>query len=156
MDALGEGAEIAHALKFVIGQLDMKVLLDAGEQVESLEAVDTERLEKVVVGAKLFQRHLEMSGREPQNFVRRFIERAHSFVSCHILRRGSAVRACGANGLRQIGQRIGALDKLAQASLDSGASEEVAKDFDFAAQLFVRNRLDEPLRGDGGLAVEFA
>ena len=49
LDALGERAEIADALKFVVGQLDAEMLLDAREQVERLQAVDAELLEEIVV-----------------------------------------------------------------------------------------------------------
>src|SRR5579864_4525138 len=57
--------------------------------------------------------------------------------------------------LWQIGQRVSAFHKLAQASLDRRTSEEFAKDFDFAAQLLVRQRFDEPLRRNGCLSVKF-
>ena len=49
MDALGESAEVADALKFVVGQLDMEMLLDARQQIERLQAVDAELLEEIVV-----------------------------------------------------------------------------------------------------------
>jgi hypothetical protein len=59
----GERPEITDALKFVIGQLDVKMLFEARQQIERLQAVDAERLEEVVVSAKLLARHFEMRRR---------------------------------------------------------------------------------------------
>ena len=53
MDPLGESAEVAYALEFVVGELDMEMLFEAGEQVERLQAVDAELLEEIVVGREL-------------------------------------------------------------------------------------------------------
>src|SRR5271170_1595037 len=58
--------------------------------------------------------------------------------------------------LWEIGERVGAFDEFAQAGVHGGTHEKVAKDFDFAAELFVRDRLDELFRGDGGVAIEFS
>jgi len=67
LNPLGEGAEIGYALEFVVGELDLEMLLDAGQQVEGLEAVDAELLEEIVVGGELVALDFEM-------FV---------FLSCH-------------------------------------------------------------------------
>ena len=53
MDAFGKRAEIADALEFVVGQLDVEMLLDAREQIERLQAVDAELLEEIVAGVQL-------------------------------------------------------------------------------------------------------
>ncbi len=49
-------------------------MLEARQQIERLQAVDAQRLEKVVVGRELLPRHLEMRGRKIQNFVERVID----------------------------------------------------------------------------------
>jgi hypothetical protein len=69
MDALGERSEIADALKFVVRKLDLEVVLDPREQVERLQAVDTELFKKIVVGSKLLSRDFEMFSCESQYFV---------------------------------------------------------------------------------------
>jgi hypothetical protein len=58
----GEGAEIAHALEFVVGEFDLEMLFDVGQKVESLEAIDAELLEEIVVGTELIVLDLEMLG----------------------------------------------------------------------------------------------
>ncbi len=60
MDALGESAEVANALKFVIGQFDVEMLLDPREQIERLQAVYAESLEEIVAGVELLARNFEM------------------------------------------------------------------------------------------------
>src|ERR1700746_852615 len=57
--------------------------------------------------------------------------------------------------LREIRQSISALDELAEARVDGRARKQVAENLDFAAKLFTRNGLDEFLRGDGRIAIEF-
>src|SRR5580658_6699242 len=56
--------------------------------------------------------------------------------------------------LREIRERIGAFDELAEAGVHGGAHEKVAKDFDFAAELVVGDWFDEFFGGDGGVALE--
>src|SRR5580698_5326796 len=82
LDALGEGTEIGDALKFVVGQLDVEMLFDAGEQVQRLKAVDAELLEEIVVGTKLRARHFEVLRGELKNLVSGRIE-CHEPLSCH-------------------------------------------------------------------------
>ena len=48
----------------------MEVIFQAGQQIERLQAVNPERLEKVVVGSEFFARHLEVARREIQNFIK--------------------------------------------------------------------------------------
>src|ERR1700691_611958 len=44
-------------------------MLDPRQQIKRLEAVNSERLEKIVVRRELFPRHLEMRSRKLENFV---------------------------------------------------------------------------------------
>ncbi len=152
MNPFGEGAEVGYALEFVVGELDVEMLFDAGEEVEGLEAVDAELFEEIVVGSELLALHFEMLGGEAQDFVGGFVQGVHVFLSCHNF---AWVCMVGARRLGEIGERVGAFDELAQAGVYRGAHEKVAKDVDFAAELVVRDRLDELLGGDGGAAIEF-
>ncbi len=83
MNAFGQGAEIADALEFVVRQLDVEVLLDARQQIERLQAVDSQLLEEIVVGRELLARHLEMRGGQIQHFVGGVLSGCSSILSCH-------------------------------------------------------------------------
>lgn len=83
LNSLGERAEIADALKLVIGQFDMEMLLDAREQVKRLQAIDAERLEEIVARIKLLQGNLEVLRRELKDFVGRFLQRGHCSILPH-------------------------------------------------------------------------
>jgi hypothetical protein len=83
LDPLGERAEVGYALEFVVGELDLEMLFDAGEEIEGLEAVDAELLEEIVVGGELIALNLEMFGGEAQDFVGGFVYGVHVFLSCH-------------------------------------------------------------------------
>ena len=58
-----QSPEICDALQFVVRQLDMKMILQPGEQFESLQTVNSERLEKIFVRIQFLPRHFEMGGR---------------------------------------------------------------------------------------------
>lgn len=64
----GQCAEIAHTLQFIVGKLNVKMILELRQKIERLQAVDTERLEKIVVRRKLLARHLEVSGSQIEDF----------------------------------------------------------------------------------------
>ena len=53
-------AEVGHALQFVVRQLDMKMILQPGQQIERLQTVDPSALKKSSSGDKFFPRHFEM------------------------------------------------------------------------------------------------
>jgi hypothetical protein len=40
LDAGGEGAKVAYALDFVVGELDAEVIFEAAEEFESLQTID--------------------------------------------------------------------------------------------------------------------
>ena len=63
LDARGEGAEIADALNFVIGQLDAEVVFEAREQFKRLQAVDSELLVEIVAGLEAGARDFKMGRR---------------------------------------------------------------------------------------------
>jgi len=67
LNPLGQRAEIRDALQFVVGQFDMKMIFDPRQKVERLEAVNSERLEKIIVSGKLCPWHREMLRRQSQN-----------------------------------------------------------------------------------------
>jgi hypothetical protein len=78
LNTLSQGTEIGHALEFVVRELDAEMVLEPRQQVERLQAVDAECLEKIIVGSKLLARHLEVGGRETDYFVESLILSAHS------------------------------------------------------------------------------
>src|ERR1700757_345081 len=80
LNPAGERAEIRNALQFVVGHLDVKVILQARKQIERLQAVDVEGLEEVLVGLQLVARHFEVLCGESQNFVQRLFFRNHHFA----------------------------------------------------------------------------
>lgn len=93
----------------------MKVVFQAGEQFEGLQAVYSERFEKVVVGSEFFAGDFEVRRRKGQNFIKRLICCGHrsnerSFVYFISVSEWVA--------LRQIGQGICALNKFSQTRFD--------------------------------------
>ena len=77
MDAFGEGFKVAHALYFVIGQLDVKVIFQPGKQIQRLQTVDSQLLVKIVTGFKRLVRHLKLFCRQVQNFLGGLFQCAH-------------------------------------------------------------------------------
>ena len=53
------------------------------KQVQRLQAIDPERLEKIFVGRQFFARHLEMGRRELKDFVERLSVSAHILMAFH-------------------------------------------------------------------------
>jgi hypothetical protein len=68
------------------------MLLDARQEIERLEAIDPQLLEKIVVGSQLFYRDLEMVGSQAKDFSGCSLECAHALLSCHKLNRNLRVR----------------------------------------------------------------
>jgi hypothetical protein len=77
LDTFGESFEVADALDFIVGKLYAEVIFDAGEKLESLQAVDTEFLEEVVVGRKSASGKLEVRSGEIQYFLSGLFEGRH-------------------------------------------------------------------------------
>src|ERR1700687_106021 len=65
----GERTEVADALHFVIGQLDAEMIFDKAQELESLQAVDAQFFEEIVVGSQRPCGHLEVRGSEVENFL---------------------------------------------------------------------------------------
>ena len=93
LDASGERVEVADALDFVIREFDPKMIFEAREQFESLQAVDPELLVEIVACLKFGPRKFEMRGGKIQNFVGRLINRFH--VSFNITRSLPRLASCG-------------------------------------------------------------
>jgi len=53
LNPLGESLEVAHALHFIVGQFDGKVILKPREQFKGLQAVDAELAEKICLSLKV-------------------------------------------------------------------------------------------------------
>src|SRR5215469_3107838 len=66
-----QGPEIRHPLQFVVRQLHVKMILQSSQQIERLQAVNTQGLEEVVIRRELLARHLEVPRRQAQNFIQR-------------------------------------------------------------------------------------
>ena len=79
LDPAGERPEVGDPLQFVIGELNIEMMLKPGEQVERLQAVDPERLEEIVVRSELLARYFELGRREVEYLVQSF------FAVCHCL-----------------------------------------------------------------------
>jgi len=80
LNALGEIPKVGHTLKFVIRQFHTKMILEAGEQFQRLQAVDPELLEKIIVRRQLLSRNTKRSRCKAQNFLNRLIERWHVYL----------------------------------------------------------------------------
>jgi hypothetical protein len=81
LNAGGEGAEVAYALDFVVGELDAEVIFEAAEEFEGLQAVDAELFEEVVVGREGVGWNLEMLGGEGQHLLGGLVDGAHGEVN---------------------------------------------------------------------------
>src|SRR5580704_125289 len=53
------------------------MMLEPRQQIESLQAVDAQRLEEVIVGSELFPGHFEMQGCKFQDFIESVIKRRY-------------------------------------------------------------------------------
>ena len=49
LDPAGQRSEVGDSLQFVVGKLDLKMMFQPGQQVQSLQAVNPKRLEEIVV-----------------------------------------------------------------------------------------------------------
>ena len=52
LDAAGQRVKVGHALHLVVGQLDAKMVFQAREQIQRLQAIDLQLFVEVVVPAK--------------------------------------------------------------------------------------------------------
>ncbi len=71
--------EIRDALQLVVRQLDVKMMFQPGQQVERLQTVDFQRLEKIVVRSESCPRHFEMGRGQIEDFIQRLIGGSHGF-----------------------------------------------------------------------------
>jgi len=71
LDAAGQCAKVGDSLQLVVGELNMKMVLEARQQVEGLQAIDPKRLEEVVIRREFLARHLEVLGGEVEDLVER-------------------------------------------------------------------------------------
>src|SRR5256885_17123285 len=85
LDAGGEGAKVADALDFVVGKLDAKVVFEAAQKLEGLEAIDAQLAEEVVIGRKGAGGDIEMLGREFDDLLGGLLDGAHErpIYHCH-------------------------------------------------------------------------
>lgn len=69
LNPAGKSSEVGNSLQFVVRKLDVEVMLQPGEQIQGLQAVDPECLEEVIVGRELLTRDFELRRREVEDFV---------------------------------------------------------------------------------------
>jgi hypothetical protein len=77
LDPAGEGAEVADALHLVIRQLNAKVVFEAREQFEGLQAVDIEFLVEIVARLEVCPPDFEVVRRQIQDFLGCLFEGFH-------------------------------------------------------------------------------
>jgi hypothetical protein len=64
----GQCAEIRDPLKFIVGQLNVKMILQLGQEIERLQAIDSQRFEKVIVRSEPLPRNLEVGSGKIEDF----------------------------------------------------------------------------------------
>ena len=72
-----QSAKVGHALQFVIRKLYPEVIFQFREQVERLQAVDTEHLEEVFVRREFLARHFEVRRGKREYLVERLFRCFH-------------------------------------------------------------------------------
>jgi hypothetical protein len=77
LNALSEGAEVAHALELVVGQLDVEMLFEPAKQFKRLQAVNAQLLEEIVLGMEFGARDVEVGGGKIEDFAGGLVEGAH-------------------------------------------------------------------------------
>ena len=118
LNLAGQGAEVGHALQFVVRQFDVKMIFQFREQIERLQAVDPKRLEEIVVGRELFARNFEVRRGQSEDLVEVF-----SAVSIRVYSNSVS--------LRQIGLGVRAFDEFLQSGLHRGPRKQLAENIDF-------------------------
>jgi hypothetical protein len=69
--------EIGNALQFVIRKFYVKMILQLGQQVERLQAINLETLEKIVIRMQFIPRHLEVRRSKAKYFFQRLVSGLH-------------------------------------------------------------------------------
>jgi len=148
LNAAGQGAEVRHALQFVVRHFDVKMVLQTRQQIKRLQAVDPESLEEVVIGRELLARHFIVGRRESKDLVESLVRGLHTNTYF------TGIMACPQRVSGQIGHGIGAFDELTKARFDGRLGEQRAEDVDLALQFVIGDRLDELFGSGGGSAIE--
>ena len=81
----GQGAEVGDSLQLIIGELDLKMVLEPRKQIQCLQAVDAKRLEEIVVGREFLPWHLEMGRGKAEDFLKSLVSSRHTFLLCSLL-----------------------------------------------------------------------
>jgi hypothetical protein len=118
MNPFGQRAKIGDSLKFVVRNLYVEVGFQLGKKIQSLEAVDAQFLEEIVIRIESAGRNLEMVGGKLQKLFECLIWRGHG-VSSSV-------------GLRQIRLSLAAFYKFPQRVFHRGTIKEIRKQIDFA------------------------
>src|SRR5882762_616702 len=94
LDAFGEGFEVADALHFVVRGFDVEVIFDAREEFQSLQAVDAQLLEKVVLRRKSSRGQFEMRSSQIQHFPSGLFQCWHDPNNLAFPRTEEKLRSC--------------------------------------------------------------
>jgi hypothetical protein len=78
LNSARERVKIAHALHFVIRQLDAEMLFETREHFERLQAVEAKFLVEIVSGRECFSRHFKLPRCQPQDFIGGLLDGSHS------------------------------------------------------------------------------
>src|SRR3954452_9587088 len=70
LNLASQSAEVAYALKFVVGQLDREMTFQLGKQIECLQAINAEGLEEIFVGGEFLSGHLEVRRSQSKYLVK--------------------------------------------------------------------------------------
>src|SRR5580704_18368241 len=80
LDSARQGAKVRYALQLVVRQLHVKMVLESGQQIQSLQAVNSQRFKEVVIAGELLSRNLEVSRGEVKNFIKGLISGSHKNI----------------------------------------------------------------------------
>ena len=77
LDPASQRPEIRDTLQLVIRQFDIEMMLQPGQQIQRLQAVDSQGREEVVIGSELFTRNFEVRRGQIQDFVKGSVSSLH-------------------------------------------------------------------------------
>ena len=69
LNPVGQGAEVGDSLQLIIGELDLKMVLEPRKQIQCLQAVDAKRLEEIVIWGQPFARDFELGCCQIKDFI---------------------------------------------------------------------------------------
>lgn len=77
MNSARQGAEIGYSLQLIVRQFNSEMIFQSCEQVQRLQTIYTQSLEKIIVRVQLLAWNFKLCGRKGENFVQSLIEISH-------------------------------------------------------------------------------